>query len=870
MLSEKPSFLQVDGKHNFSGAAPVAGTPLVRRTPLVPLSEMPAHPGVSASKQSPVKNSDVFDKMISVALFALFFGVPIFFTGLTFQGVAFEKQIFFYFWLLVGVVAWVSKAVVTGEMRIRRTPVDIFLMLFLVVYALSAFASVDRWHSFWGFFGDPSRGLVSLLSFVLAYYFILSHFTMRRFLLMFAALLSSGFLVVVWSIFGLSGLGFLPAALEQYAPLSLIGTFSTLSVFISLLIPLFITGIYFVWNQANWKSSLRSIVLGVLGGGLVGSLYLMLALYPYLLDTKDALVWMVPLGGIAFFLVYILAQIIRPPQQLAWIPMLVFVAILSFFMIGNNALVRATLPIEVAPNQQLSFQVAKESLKEHFFLGVGPANYGYAFSQYRPDAYNQVDLYSLRFYQGTGIFFEALTTIGVVGTTLLLIIWLSFMSMGLYLLSSDKEKNKYLSLGLWTVSVMFFIAGFSASLNGTLLLLGTLLSSLALALLLKESGTPERYYSLSLKASPKYALALAFIFMLVSAGVAFLFVFVGKVYLADVAVGKASRLSIEGPTRESAALLGSAISKYPQEGRYYTRFGQEQLGLLLGVEVQRSAEDQDKDANSALYQQAMASLKEGAALMPNDVASVETLGLGSENGVPYVTGDDAAQLLSNALDAYSRASKLEPSNPLLLIKQAQMKRLLGDTKKDEAQQAALYKESEELLRQAIVKKPDLAAAHYNLSVTQSRLQNIEGALASVSTALKYDRTNTNFKYNLGILHQVRNQDGDKALAEQSFRDVLKTNEKLVDVRLSLGLLYESWDKKDQALTEYRKILDFLPSDGGAPVQSTKKQVEQLIENLQNGRSNIVRSGATDAVTPTLPEASSAVGPNASSLPLPTP
>jgi hypothetical protein len=214
----------------------------------------------------------VFDMLISISLFALFFGVPLFFTGFTFQGIVFEKQMYFYFWLLVGIVSWASKGVITGEMHIRRTPIDIFILLFLATYALSTFLSVDRWHSFWGFFGDPSRGLISVLALTLAYYLLMSHFTMQRFYIMFSGFLASGFLVVLWSFLALTKIKFLPASLEQYAPLSLIGTVSTLGIFLTLLVPLFITALYLVWNQKFMRPAIKYVVLSLIGTGLSGAL----------------------------------------------------------------------------------------------------------------------------------------------------------------------------------------------------------------------------------------------------------------------------------------------------------------------------------------------------------------------------------------------------------------------------------------------------------------------------------------------------------------------------------------------------------------------------------------------------------------------
>jgi hypothetical protein len=57
-----------------------------------------------------------------------------------------------------------------------------------------------------------------------------------------------------------------------------------------------------------------------------------------------------------------------------------------------------------------------------------------------------------------------------------------------------------------------------------------------------------------------------------------------------------------------------------------------------------------------------------------------------------------AVLLTEGFEAYKRASELEPTNPLLLIKQGQMKRLLADAKNGEtnaAEQKALYEEARE-------------------------------------------------------------------------------------------------------------------------------------------------------------------------------
>ncbi len=770
--------------------------------------------------------SGIFDLIISVSFIAIFFGVPLFFTGLTFQGIAFEKQLYFYFWLLLGVIAWVSKGVLSGEMKIRRTPLDIPIALFWVFSIVSAFFSVDRWHSFWGFFGDPSRGVVSLTALILAYYLILSHFNMKRFQQMFHAFLAAGFVVALWSFLVVLKIRFLPDALERMAPLSLIGTVSTLTTFLSILLPLFMTALFILWQEGKpVKKSRRTLLTVVYGLGIFMTLFLLLALYSYVS-------WPVVLIGLSFFMVYILAQIVRPNERLTWMPMVTFVVMLAFLMIGTNKLSRAQLPVEVAPNSNLSMQIAKKSLSENFLLGVGPANYGYAFSMYRPAEYNQNELYTLRFYQGNGMFFESLVTLGALGTVLLAVLWLSFMSLGIYLLSMEKSKNKIYSLGLWTTAIMFLIAGGIASLNGALVLIASLLGVLSLGVLFFESGSEERYLHLSLKAAPKYALALAFIFMVVSAGVAFLFVFMGKVLVADLKAGEAVRMASVTPSTDVINLLAQASQNYPQEGRYPTRLGQEFMALA-NLEAGKPAADRNTDAIANYVRSAVAAAERGRQLMPNDVLAIESLGLIYENAALY-----ASDAMPKAEEFYRSAQQLEPENPLYDIKIGQVKRAQADTKEEGAERTALYQEAKAAFEASIAKKSNLAVAHYQLALVESRLKMYDEALKSTENAIKLDKQNVNYRYNLGVLYQIRNEDGDLDRAEKSFKDILADNDKLVDVRLSLGLLYEKKGQRDQALEAYRKLLDILPSDGEGNVKQTREQIQKLINNVQSGAGNI--------------------------------
>ncbi len=822
MQSEKPSFARFGSSGSFSAPARPSANPSV------------APQGAPESR--PSKAAVMFDALVSVSLVALFFGLPIFFTGLTLQGLAFEKQIYFYFWILVGAVAWVSRGVILGEMKIRRTPLDIPIALFVAAYVLAAFFSVDRWHSFWGFFGDPSRGVVSVIALALAYYLIMSHFTQKRFAWMFGSFLASGFLVTLWSLLVVMKVRFLPAAFEQFAPLSLMGTITSLTLFLALLIPLFVTALFLLWQDgALAKSVRRNVLTGAVIVGLTLALFLLLTLYSYV-------PWVAVLGGFAVLLVYILAQIVRPAEQWTWVPMLVFVFMLAFLMIGKNGLARAQLPIEIAPKLNLSWQVAKESAKEHFLFGVGPAQYGYAFSMFRPQEYNANALYTMRFFQGTGLFPEAVSSVGAIGTVLLAVLFLSFLSISLYLLTHEKQRNKIRSLGLLSASAVLVIASCVSVVNGPLLLVGVLLATLSLATLLWESGSEERYLQLSFKASPKFALALAFIFMVVSAGVAFLFVFMGKVFVADAYAGKASRLSAMQQGADAAKVLVQAVKMYPQEGRYYTRIGQEYMALA-NVEAAKPENDRDTTRIEFYVREAVRDAEIGKMMMPNDVMAVESLALVYENSSIY-----AKDALAKSEEYYRRALELEPHNPIYSVKLAQIKKASADAIKEEtADRTALYVEAKNLFEQAISEKENLASAHYGLALTHSVLKETDQAIESASHAVSFEKNNLNYQYNLGALYQLRNKDDDRDRAEALFRGILEKNPKLIDVRLSLGILYEQQNRKNEATAQYQEIVSLIPADVEGAAKQTREQVEKFIQNVKSGTGNLKK--AAEAVAP---------------------
>lgn len=771
----------------------------------------------------------ILDTIIIISVAMCFFGLPLFFTGLSFQGIVFEKQIFFYFWTLIALISWAGKGVIEGEMKIRKTPLDIPITLFWLTYLLATIFSVDRWHSFIGLFGDPSRGFMNITAIAISYYVLMSNFSGKMFRWILIAIMSSSMVVFAWSALGLMGVNFLPEKIAKYAPLSLIGSVSGLGMFLAIILPILMAVILKVQSVETLKKGAKNILTGVLFIELLLNIFLLVVLYGFV-------PWIGFMIGIGFFLIFILSRVIRPVENWTWLPMVVFVVLMIVLMSGGLNIARISLPVEVGPAFNLSVDVAKESLKNNFLLGSGAASYGYDFSLFRPQEFNLNQLYSLRFYQATGVFFEAISTIGVLGTLALALSLLSFVGVSVFLLAIRKEKDKLYSLGFITAAFIFVISSVLGRTEGTMIIFGALISAVALAIVIRESDSEENFLRLSLKASPKYALALAFIFMVTSAGVAYLFVFVGKIYVADIYAGSVSRQS-QVTEAGSISRMARAISLNKWEDKYYINIGRQYM-VLANDEMIKKEEERNISAVQEYLNASIKAVAYSKELSPNDVSAVEALAQIYENAGMYV-----ADSLKLAEDNYKRAMELEPNNPEFALALGKIKLNQAAASKSEDEKKNLINEAKELFNKSIEQKNNFAAGYYHLAIAQGVSEELDQAIETMAKAVSLNRNNVDYYFNLARLYQQRGKGDDDKTAESLFQEILKVNDEEINTHFSLAGLYEKMNEKEKAIKEYEKVIELLPADNG----EIKDKIESMIENVKNGTGNLQDDAASQEV-----------------------
>lgn len=762
-----------------------------------------------------------FDGGLKLSIILVFLGLPVYFTGQTFQGLAFERQMYFFSWTLLGVVFWVARGLVDESIKIRRTPLDIPILLFGVAYLASAVFSVDRWHSFWGWFGDPSRGFLGVMAIIAFYYLFLSNFTEKLFRWALGAFIFSGLLAILYAALRIKlfGLTLLPAKWLAVLPLSPLGSFHGLGIFLGMMILLLITLLFRIRaNQkmqkfGQWLATTALVFFLVLGVILLWSIYS----YTPIVGVAVALV---------FLLIFILSKLIKVEESWNWLPMLTFVALMIMILLNRQMLFgRMELPNEASwPSYASSWEIAKGSLKDAAIFGSGPATYGYDFSKYKPQNLNLGAGYELRYFQGQGVVLEALSTVGILGVFALLVLVLSYVGLGLHYLFASRNKEKVYSLGLFVGSLALIINALFFHIDGAALLLGAVVGILAMAILLHENESEEKFAEISLKASAKYAITLAFVFIAVVTAVVFIFVFLGKSYTADIYAKK----SFEGKQitlEESIKNLKKATELFGKEGNYQTLLGYQYM-LLANQEAAKK--DGSPNAFNEYLSGGVAYSKRGAELMKNDVSAVMSLGLIYENKGVFSGNYTEAEA------TYQRALELDSHSPNAYLKLGQIKFAQGNlaSKVGKDGKAAgdgknFFNEAQDFFQKSIDEKKDFAAGYLNLALAQEKLGNLDSAIENAQKValLEGKSGSVNTYFILAQLHQARGTEKDLATAENYFKQILGVNNKEVNTHLNLGILYDNSGRKSEAVEEYRQVLKLLPDSQA----ETKTKIQEMID-----------------------------------------
>jgi tetratricopeptide (TPR) repeat protein len=118
--------------------------------------------------------------VIKYSLYGLVFLMPLFWLSWTVEAYEFNKQYLLVFLVGLALLAWLAKMIIVQKKVVfRRTPLDIWILIFMVVMILSAVFSVDKISSWFGFYGRFSDSVVGLLAMGVMYFVVVNNLMIK-------------------------------------------------------------------------------------------------------------------------------------------------------------------------------------------------------------------------------------------------------------------------------------------------------------------------------------------------------------------------------------------------------------------------------------------------------------------------------------------------------------------------------------------------------------------------------------------------------------------------------------------------------------------------------------------------------------------
>jgi len=140
------------------------------------------------------------EKIIEYSFYILIFFVPLIWLPFTYELFEFNKIILVYFFTSVIITCWVLKSVLEKSFSIKRTPLDIPILLFLISNIISTIFSIDQRTSIFGYYSRFNGGLLSIISYTILFYAFVTFMSKEKMLAAIKILLFSSFLVSIYGI----------------------------------------------------------------------------------------------------------------------------------------------------------------------------------------------------------------------------------------------------------------------------------------------------------------------------------------------------------------------------------------------------------------------------------------------------------------------------------------------------------------------------------------------------------------------------------------------------------------------------------------------------------------------------------------------
>lgn len=429
-----------------------------------------------------------------------------------------------------------------------------------------------------------------------------------------------------------------------------------------------------------------------------------------------------PVGSIMILSVVLVSTIPIAVEEafarpVAWVGTILIAVGLVLLLV---ALFRQGVPL-ILP-LETSWAIAVDGLRsiKSALFGFGPGNFVNAFTQSRPLALNNSNLWNIRFNLSGSFLLQILTEIGLIGFITYLVIIFKVIRSG----------KKHLSNGVFISLVILFLS--QLFLPGNILTIAVVF--VLLGLFTSVSQTKEVTETGVIL--PRTFFVGSIIVLLVS------YWFLFRWYQSEVYFKKSVDSANNNQAIDTYNNQIKAIDFNPYSDRNRLAYSQTNLALANAISQKTDLSDQDRKDISNLIQQSIREAKLATTLNPGKAENWENLALIYRNLVNAAQGADQW-----AVASYNQTIRLDPLNPGLRL---DLGGLLYSLKN--------YDGAIQQFTIAINLKSNWANAHYNLSYAFREKGDLEAAFKEMQNTLALVDPNSNdFGKATAELEELRQQ-----------------------------------------------------------------------------------------------------------------
>ncbi len=618
-------------------------------------------------------NVNIFNKLSFLSLFLVVILLPFFFLPFTNIPLETSKGTLLVIGLVLSIIFWAIARFMDGKIILPRS-ISLFGAFGVVLaFLLSAFFSGTSQVSFFGTMFDLGTFWFIFAGFLLL---LMSSIIFRDSrdskIVLFGLILSSIFVLLFQSLHL-----FLPKVLTLGILIdktdNLIGSWNAFGIFAGFFALMSILIVEFFPTTKTEKLILQ--VLTILSLVLIAAVN-----FPF--------IW--GILGVATLIIFVYKISISATnreeehQKKHHFPLFSFIIImisLLFFTVGG--FIGNILPNhlglsnnEVSPSFSATMSVTNSVLKENPIFGIGPNNFGVAWSKYKPIELNSTDFWDISFNSGSGILPTFATTTGYLGILAWLVFFVLLIVAGIKsIFSSIKNGVNWETMAFFVLSVYLFVSCFFYSAGSVIFFLALALAGIFIGL--SSSHHPRGQISISfLNDHRKSFFSILFLILLiiVTASVSF------KYIERTASLSYFRKALVATTVIDAQDNISKALLLYSND-LYLRTYSQIYLVKLNDI-VKKGANsltDADKTELQADLAQAVNGAQSATTFNPENYLNFANLG-----SVYQIAGSlGVKDAYTNAVEAYKIASTLNPQNPGLRLALANIS--LSDGKSKDAE-----------------------------------------------------------------------------------------------------------------------------------------------------------------------------------------